>query len=101
MLRTALLNTTRSAARPTLLTSQVARPALRQVFARHESSKADEALKAARKAKDKLQKDWQAPELTYEEVKPRTISPAAVRRALMLSCTAHFIIQSLTGCIPH
>ncbi|OJA09100.1 hypothetical protein AZE42_02573 [Rhizopogon vesiculosus] len=76
MLRIALLNTTRCAARPTLLTRQVARPTF-HFFARYESSKANEALKAVRKAKDKLQKDWQGPVLTYEQVKPRTISPGA------------------------
>jgi hypothetical protein len=84
MLRIALSNATRSAARPILLTRQ-ARPAF-QVFARYESSKANEALKAARKAKDKLQKDWQGPVLTYEQVKPKTISPGAVRLALTWFC---------------
>ncbi|KAG1810115.1 Rhodanese-like domain-containing protein [Suillus plorans] len=76
MLRTALFNTTRRAARPTLLARQAARPTY-QIFARYESSKANDALKAARKAKDKLQKDWQGPVLTYEQVKPRTLSPSA------------------------
>ncbi|KAG1808519.1 hypothetical protein EV424DRAFT_199742 [Suillus variegatus] len=76
MLRTALFNTTRHAARPTLLARQAARPTY-QIFARYESSKANDALKAARKAKDKLQKDWQGPVLTYEQVKPRTLSPSA------------------------
>lgn len=83
MLRTALFNTTRHAARPTLLARQAARPTY-QIFARYESSKANDALKAARKAKDKLQKDWQGPVLTYEQVKPRTLSPSAVRRTLIL-----------------
>jgi len=85
MLRTALLNATRCTARPTLLTRKVARPTF-QVFARYDSTKAD--LKAVRKAKDKLQKDWQGPVLTYEQVKPRTVSPGAVRRALTLSRAA-------------
>ncbi|KAG2075235.1 Rhodanese-like protein [Suillus decipiens] len=76
MLRTAVFNTIRSTARPTLLVRQSARPTY-QVFTRYESSKANDALKAARKAKDKLQKDWQGPVLTYEQVKPKTLSPSA------------------------
>jgi hypothetical protein len=91
MLRTALFNTTRCSARHTLLARPAARPTY-QVFARYESSKADDALKAARKAKDKLQKDWQGPVLTYEQVKRRTFSPSAVRRALTLClCLPTFV----------
>ncbi|KAH7921260.1 Rhodanese-like protein [Leucogyrophana mollusca] len=75
MLRTALVNATRSVVRPSVVLRQVGRPAYQ--FARYESTKADEALKAARKLKDKLQKDWQGPVLTYEQIKPRTLSPSA------------------------
>lgn len=95
MLRTALFNTTRCAACPALLARQAARPS-RQVFARYESSKANDALKAARKARDKLQKDWQGPVLTYEQVKPKTLSPSAVRRALMLCLR----LPSIPPCLP-
>jgi hypothetical protein len=94
MLRAALFNTTRCAARP-LLAHQATRPAC-QVFARYESSKVNDALKAARKAKDKLQKDWQGPVLTYEQVKPKTLSPSAVRRALMLCLR----LPTIPPCLP-
>lgn len=41
-----------------------------------------EALKAARKAQDKLNHNWDQPTLSYEQVKPRTISPSPVRPSL-------------------
>jgi len=37
-----------------------------------------EALKAARKVNDELQRDWRSPVLTYEEVKPKTLHPSGV-----------------------
>ncbi|KAF9243796.1 Rhodanese-like domain-containing protein [Melanogaster broomeanus] len=66
MLRTALVNASRAAVRPAL------------VFARYESFKAtdSEALKAARKLNDKLQENWKSPVITYEQLKPRTLSPS-------------------------
>lgn len=36
-----------------------------------------EALKAARKTNDELQRDWRSPILTYEQVKPKTMQPSA------------------------
>lgn len=37
------------------------------------------ALKEARKLKDKLNHNWDAPILTYEQLKPKTASPSPVR----------------------
>ena len=76
MLRTALYNASRFSAR---LPRRVAAPSL-QLLARHQSSKANDqqALKAARKLNDKLQENWRCPTLTYEQLKPRTLSPSNV-----------------------
>lgn len=35
---------------------------------------------------DKLQKDWDASELTYEELKPRTEQPTPVRYSFLAAC---------------
>ncbi|KAH7911215.1 Rhodanese-like domain-containing protein [Hygrophoropsis aurantiaca] len=74
MLRTAFINVARSTARSSLTFRQVGRPVYQ--CARYESTKASEALKAARKLQDNLQKDWLGPVLTYEQVKPKTLSPS-------------------------
>ncbi|KAG6334924.1 hypothetical protein ID866_4166 [Astraeus odoratus] len=78
MLRAALANVTRASVRYAYVSRQVLRPSY-QVFARYESSKTPDrdALKAARKANDELQRDWRSPILTYEQVKPRTLSPSS------------------------
>ncbi|EGN94353.1 hypothetical protein SERLA73DRAFT_96439 [Serpula lacrymans var. lacrymans S7.3] len=73
MLRIAFSSASRTVARAQL--RQAPKPAYLH-FRRYESTKADEALKAARKLNDKLQKDWQGPVLTYEQVKPKTLSPS-------------------------
>ena len=51
-----------------------------QFLARHQSSKAndEQALKAARKLNDKLQENWKGPIITYEQLKPKTLSPSNV-----------------------
>jgi len=79
MLRTALANVARTPARSVHVTRLVFRPSY-PVFVRYESSSTPdrEALKAARKANDELQRDWRSPVLTYEEVKPRTLHPSSV-----------------------
>lgn len=46
---------------------------------RFQSSKADDLVKKAREIQNDMLRDWQAPILTYEELKPRTISPSPVR----------------------
>lgn len=76
MLRIALANVARTPAR----SARVSRQVLRPVFVRYESSgKPDpEALKAAHKTNDALQRDWQSPLLTYEQVKPKTEHPSSV-----------------------
>ncbi|KAF8845412.1 Rhodanese-like protein [Paxillus ammoniavirescens] len=76
MLRAMLVNASRTAVRPALVYRQVARPSF-HIFARYESSKVNDpgALKAAHKLNDKLQENWKSPVLTYEQVKPRTLSP--------------------------
>ncbi|KIJ68749.1 hypothetical protein HYDPIDRAFT_106988 [Hydnomerulius pinastri MD-312] len=78
MLRTALINVSRAAVRPALVSRQIARPTF-QVFARYESSRVNdpEALKAARKLNDKLQENWKGPIITYEQLKPKTLSPTS------------------------
>ncbi|KIO02431.1 hypothetical protein M404DRAFT_669414 [Pisolithus tinctorius Marx 270] len=77
MLRAALVSTPRTSLRSAYVSTRVFRPSF-QAFARHESSKpADpEALRAARKLQDALQRDWQSPILTYEQVKPKTLQPS-------------------------
>ncbi|KAN0100909.1 Rhodanese-like domain containing protein [Tylopilus felleus] len=77
MLRTALIKASRSSARPALLAYRVAAP-IPQIFARHQSSKTsdEQGLKTARKLNDKLQENWKGPILTYEQLKPKTLSPS-------------------------
>lgn len=79
MLRAALINASRSSIRPALLARRVAVPSL-QLITRHQSSRAndEQALKAARKLNDKLQENWKGPILTYEQLKPKTLSPSNV-----------------------
>ncbi|KAH0838593.1 Rhodanese-like domain-containing protein [Lanmaoa asiatica] len=76
MLRTALVNASRSSIRPAILTRIAAGSSL-QLLARYQSSKAndEQALKAARKLNDMLQENWKCPILTYDQLKPRTLSP--------------------------
>ncbi|KAG9314653.1 Rhodanese-like domain-containing protein [Chiua virens] len=76
MLRIVLINASRSSVRPGLLTRGVVAPS--RLLARSLSSKAhdEQALKAARKLNDKLQENWKSPVLTYEQLKPRTLSPS-------------------------
>ncbi|KLO13935.1 Rhodanese-like protein [Schizopora paradoxa] len=53
-----------------------AAPPLRLNSPRYNSSSVDAARAEAKKIKDKLQADWDAPKLTYEQVKPRTEQPS-------------------------
>lgn len=88
MLRTVALRAARTASRPALARI-VATPCSRNhLYARFESNQAGApqseeakaaALKEARKLKDKLNHNWDAPILTYEQVKPKTSSPSPVR----------------------
>jgi rhodanese-related sulfurtransferase len=55
-------------------TQLLVRPVLR-----YNSASALQRLKEARELKDKLQRDWKAPILTYEQVKPKTERPSPVR----------------------
>ncbi|KAI6134135.1 Rhodanese-like protein [Pisolithus croceorrhizus] len=78
MLRTVpLVSIPRISLRPTRVSARIFRPSS-QAFARYESSKSadPEALRAARKLHDSLQRDWQSPILTYEHVKPKTLQPS-------------------------
>lgn len=42
-------------------------------------SPVDDARKAAQKAQNELQRDWDAKVITYNELKPKTDSPSTVR----------------------
>ncbi len=53
---------------------------------RHESTISDERKKVL-EARDKLQGDWDAKEITYEELKPKTQQPSAVRFPVHLDYT--------------
>lgn len=88
MLRAALINASRSSIR--LPARSFAAPPL-QLLARHQSSKAndEQGLKAARKLNDKLQENWKGPILTYEQLKPKTLSPSNVRSHFLPFATSH------------
>ncbi|KAF8139942.1 Rhodanese-like domain-containing protein [Boletus edulis] len=72
-----LVNASRSPVWRHALLRRVAAPSL-QLLTRHQSSKAndEQALKAARKLNDKLQENWKGSILTYEQLKPKTLSPS-------------------------
>lgn len=46
---------------------------------RHESTKVSDERKKVLQARDALQGDWDAKEITYEELKPKTQQPSPVR----------------------
>jgi hypothetical protein len=59
------------------------RPTIQRQFARLESSEApetaeEEKRKEIRRLRAKLEKDWTAPTVTYEEVKAKSESPSLV-----------------------
>jgi|SRR5882762_8417518 len=87
MLRTNTIRTARAASRPTIARITDT-PICRQHFIRFESTKpkdpsqtdaAKAAWRIARDLKDKLNHNWDAATLTYEQVKPKTLSPSPVR----------------------
>lgn len=45
-----------------------------------------EIKKQKLREQDKIQKDWDASELTYEELKPRTEQPTPVRYSFLTAC---------------
>lgn len=100
MLRTALASVARTPARSTHVTRQVFRHSY-PVFVRYQSTTPDrEALKAARKANDELQRDWRSPILTYEQVKPKTLHPSSV--CFILGSFAFFdLTEFLLGCVSY
>jgi len=84
MLRTNTIRTARAASRPTIARITDT-PICRQHFIRFESTKpkdpsqtdaAKAAWRIARDLKDKLNHNWDAATLTYEQVKPKTLSPS-------------------------
>lgn len=78
MLRTAVLCTIRGVARQR--GTHASLKSSYQYSLRFESSKAnDDALKKARELHNDMKRDWDAPVLTYEQVKPKTKSPSIVR----------------------
>ncbi|CDO72433.1 hypothetical protein BN946_scf184977.g133 [Trametes cinnabarina] len=56
--------------RPTSLSPRVS------LQLRHESTQASDERKKALEARDDLQRDWDAKEITYEELKPKTLQPS-------------------------
>ena len=99
MLCTAVINASRSSVRPAILARRVAAPSL-QLLARYRSSKTndEQALKAARKLNDKLQENWKGPILTYEQLKPKTLSPSNVWSITF--CHLQLPTISYPGCLP-
>lgn len=86
MFRASLSKATRIAVNAKPGFALTSRTLQRQHFIRYNSSQvpnpsdaAKAALKAAREIQDNLQRDWDAPVLTYAELKPRTKSPSPVR----------------------
>ena len=45
---------------------------------RHESTKPSEERKEALESRNNIQRDWAAPVITYEELKPKTLQPSPV-----------------------
>ena len=75
MLRATALRTLpvcRVAPRPALVSCS----AMQLTAVRMNSSTASDAAKAVQQKQNELQKDWSAPTLTYEDVKPKTIAPS-------------------------
>lgn len=88
MLRTSVFRAARAASRPCITRIAVTPAHTYNHFIRFESTKAEEpsqtdaakaAWRKARDFKDKLNHNWDAVTLTYEQVKPKTLSPSSVR----------------------
>jgi len=88
MLRTSVFRVARAAARPSIARIAVTPAHAYNRFIRFESTKAEqpeqppqidtvkEAWRKARDLKDELNHNWDAVTLTYEQVKPKTLSPS-------------------------
>ncbi|KIM84569.1 hypothetical protein PILCRDRAFT_818147 [Piloderma croceum F 1598] len=85
MLRTSAFRVARAASRPSIARIAVTPAHTYNHFIRFESTKAEqppqtdaakEAWRKARDLKDKLNHNWDAVTLTYEQVKPKTLSPS-------------------------
>lgn len=77
---------TRSAYRP--VSTGLGRPML-QIAMRYSSTadqEAKQAYQAMMDAKHALQRDWDAKELSYEELKPRVLHPRAVSIIVLYLC---------------
>lgn len=94
MLRTRIIQSARILAQPRVY----ARPLRPLVAVRFETTEAPsseskpshrQVFKAAQELNDNLQRDWDAKELTYEELKPRTNSPTTVSIHTLLSSVIH------------
>jgi hypothetical protein len=88
MLRTSIIRSASVLARPHI--SHSLRPLVGQSI-RFETTKTPDrsAFKAAQELNDNLQRDWDAKELTYEELKPKTSSPTPVSSYTFQSITVH------------
>jgi len=71
MLRIAAVRCARTVARSTAI-----QPRARLAITHSVRYKSDNPLKPVLEERDKLQKDWNAPVLTYEQVKPKTEQPS-------------------------
>ena len=93
MFRASIIRSARVLSRPRVLSCASKLLVIQSV--RFETTKASpktpyqQALKAAQKQNDDLQRDWDAKELTYEELKPRTNSPTPVCVHGLLSNITH------------
>jgi len=106
MLRTNAFRVVRAASRPNIACIAVTPAHTYNHFIRFESTKAEkppqtdtakEAWRKARTLKDKLNHNWDAATLTYEQVKPKTLSPSPVRSSSLSFFTSWSLTQLLTA----
>ena len=76
MFRVALTRVAARAAVRSTISLRAARPVVGYV--RFESTKAQDIRRQMLEARDDLQRDWDAPTISYEELKPRTLQPTEV-----------------------
>jgi hypothetical protein len=105
MLQTSAFRVARAASRPSIARIAVTPAHTYNHFIRFESTKAEqppqtdpvkEAWRKARDLKDKLNHNWDAVTLTYEQVKPKTLSPSPVRPPSLSFFLYFFTSWSLT-----
>ncbi|KAF7789862.1 hypothetical protein EIP86_000810 [Pleurotus ostreatoroseus] len=84
MFRVALLRATTRASVRSTVSLRATGPAMR--FVRFESNEAQGSRRQLLEARDELQRDWDAKEITYETLKPRTLQPTPVRTCLESIC---------------